>query len=199
MKSAGYDVRESNPFEAGQIFGTLRRPRAPIVGRVEMLWESMRGAVVETFPKEPGLPKDRDAYLRFIDGIYQSDAYHSLSIEGYSVTPEVIERVRQGDWDPEHHEDDRKSRDALAARGYWQAFQLVKGSVEKVIAGENAGARARAAHKEWYRELFQPCVAAGLIRTRRARRIPEHSRLSADVALCAATVGGGTRRHAGAF
>ena len=22
MKSAGYDVRESNPFEAGQIFGT---------------------------------------------------------------------------------------------------------------------------------------------------------------------------------
>jgi len=143
MKSAGYDVRESNPFEAGQIFGTLRRPRAPIVGRVEMLWESMRSAVVETFPKEPGLPKDRDAYLRFVDGIYQSDAYHSLSIEGYSVTPEVIERVRQGNWDPEHHEDDRKSRDALAARGYWQAFQLVKGSVEKVIAGENAGARAR--------------------------------------------------------
>ncbi|MGD0697052.1 MAG: Fic family protein [Terriglobia bacterium] len=163
MKSAGYDVRESNPFEAGQILGTLRRPRAPIVGRVEMLWERMRGAVVETFPKEPGLPKDRDAYLRFIDGIYQSDAYHSLSIEGYSVTPEVIERVRQGDWDPEHHEDDRKSRDALAARGYWQAFQMVKASVEKVIAGENAGACARAAHKQWYRELFQPCVAAGLI------------------------------------
>jgi hypothetical protein len=163
MKSADYDVRESNPFEAGQIFGTLRWARPPIVGRVEMLWESMRGAVVETFPKEPGLPKDRDAYLRFVDGIYKSDAYHSLSIEGYSVTPEVIERVRQGNWDPEHHEDDGKSRDALAARGYWQAFQLVKGSVEKVIAGENAGARARAAHKEWYRELFQPCVAAGLI------------------------------------
>jgi len=143
MKSAGYNVRESNPFEAGQIFGTLRRAAAPIVGRVEMLWESMRGAVVETFPKAPGLPKDREAYLRFVDGIYQSDAYHSLSIEGYSVTPEVIERVRQGNWDPDHHEDDRKSRDALAARGYWQAFQLVKASVEKVIAGENPGARAR--------------------------------------------------------
>jgi len=163
MKSAGYDVRESNPFEAGRIFGTLHRPRAPIVGRVEMLWESMRGAVVETFPKNPGLPQDQDAYLRFVDGIYQSDAYHSLSIEGYSITPEVIERVRQGDWDPEHHEDDRRNRDALAARGYWQAFQLVKGSVEKVIAGENAGALVRAAHKERYRELFQPCVAAGLI------------------------------------
>jgi Protein of unknown function (DUF1488)/Fic/DOC family len=163
MRSAGYDVRESDPFEAGQIFGRMRRAAAPIVGRVEMLWESMRGAVVETFPEAPGLPKDREAYLRFVDGIYQSDAYHSLSIEGYSVTPEVIERVRQGNWDPEHHEDDRRNRDALAARGYWQAFQLVKGSVEKVIAGENPGARARGAHKEWYRELFQPCVAAGLI------------------------------------
>jgi len=26
MKSAGYDVREGNPFEVGQTFGTLRRP-----------------------------------------------------------------------------------------------------------------------------------------------------------------------------
>jgi Fic family protein len=32
-----------------------------------------------------------------------------------------------------------------------------------VIAGENPGTLARAAHKEWYRELIQPCVRAGLI------------------------------------
>ena len=31
-----------------------------------------------------------------------------LSIEGYSVTPALIERVQQGNWDPEHHDDDRK-------------------------------------------------------------------------------------------
>src|SRR5437016_2115289 len=161
MKSAGYDVRERNPFEAGQIFGILPRASAPIVARLEMLWESMRGAVMKTFPKAPGLPKDGPAYLRFVDEIYQSEAYHSLSIEGYSVTPEVIEKVRQGNWDPDRHEDDRKSRDALAARGYWQAFRLVRGAVEKVIAGDNSGVRA--AHQEWYRELFQPCVATGLI------------------------------------
>ena len=71
--------------------------------------------------------------------------------------------MRQGNWDPEHDEADRKNRDTLAARGYWQAFQLVKGTVEKVIAGENPGTLSRVAHKEWYRELFQPCVAAGLI------------------------------------
>jgi fido (protein-threonine AMPylation protein) len=75
----------------------------------------------------------------------------------------LIERVQRGDWDPKNHDDDRKNRDALAARGYWQAFQLVKSSVAEIIKGENPGALTRAAHKEWYGELFQPCVAAGLI------------------------------------
>jgi fido (protein-threonine AMPylation protein) len=163
MKSAGYDVRESNPFEAGQAFGAASRSVSPIVGRVRMMWESMREAVIKNFPAPPGPPNDKDAYLRFIDEIYQSDAYHSLSIEGYSVTPTRIDRVRGGGWDPDHHEDDRKSRDALAARGYWQAFQKVKATVAEVIAGGNAGALVRAAHNDWYRELFQPCVAAGLI------------------------------------
>jgi Fic family protein len=51
----------------------------------------------------------------------------------------------------------------LEARGYFQAFQSVKASVEKIIAGDNPGTLARTAHKDWYRELFQPSVAAGLI------------------------------------
>src|SRR6267143_331859 len=74
MKSAGYDVRESNPFEAGQTLGASSRAAAPIVGRVQMMWESMRDAVIKNFPAPPGPPKDKDAYLRFIDEIYQSDA-----------------------------------------------------------------------------------------------------------------------------
>src|SRR5260370_23501085 len=97
MKGAGYDVRESSPFEAGHIFAKLRRPAAPIVSRIEMLWESMRGKVLAAFPKAPGLPADKEAYLRFVSEIYRTDAYHSLSIEGYSVTPALVERVRQGD------------------------------------------------------------------------------------------------------
>ena len=163
MKGAGYDVRESNPFAPEQTFGALRPTTAPIVGRLIAMWESMRKSVIETFPKAPGLPQDTDPYMSFVDQIYQHDAYHSLSIEGYSVTPTLIERVRQGDWDPDHHDDDRKNRDALAARGYWQAFQVVKGTVAKVIGGANPGTLVRTAHKDWYRELFQPCVAAGLI------------------------------------
>jgi fido (protein-threonine AMPylation protein) len=163
MKGAGYDVRESSPFEAGHIFRSLRRPAAPIVGRIEMLWESMRGKVLAVFPKAPGLPTDNEAYLRYVNEIYRTDAYHSLSIEGYSVTHALVERVRQGGWDPEHDAGDRRNRDALAARGYWQAFQLVKKEVERVITGENPATLARTVHNDWYRELFQPSVTAGLI------------------------------------
>jgi len=164
MKRAGYDVRESDPFETGQTFGGPRPQAAPIVGRLEMMWQATRDTVIKNFPKAPGVPKGSGAYLRNVDEIYQSDAYHSLSIEGYSVTPDLIEKVRQGGWNPDRNERDRKDRDALAARGYWQVFQVVKESVGKVLAGENPGALARAAHKDWYGELFQPFVTAGLLR-----------------------------------
>ncbi|HUI58576.1 MAG TPA: Fic family protein, partial [Steroidobacteraceae bacterium] len=163
MTAAGYAVRESDPFVPGHEFGMLAPAAAPIVNRIQSLWEAMRGPVLQTFPAAPGLPADREAYLRFVDEIYQSDAYHSLSIEGYRVTPALIERVRAGDWNPESNQADRQNKDALAARGYWQAFQLVQASVQKIIAGANPGTLVRSAHRDWYRELFQPSVAAGII------------------------------------
>jgi fido (protein-threonine AMPylation protein) len=163
MMGAGYTVRETDPFVPGHEFGKLTPAAAPIVGRIQSMWESMRDTVLSTFPRAPGLPTDRQAYLHFVDEIYQSDAYHSLSIEGYRVTPDVIERVRSGAWSPESNDADRQNRDALAARGYWQAFQQVKRSVEEIIGGVNPGALVRTVHRDWYRELFQPSVAAGLI------------------------------------
>ena len=163
MKTAGYDVRESAPFAPEQPVAPLPVAAPPIVGRLQAMWESMRPRVLEVFPAPPGLPRDRKAYLQFVDEIYRSDAYHSLSIEGYSASPELIGRVRAGDWDPDNHDVDRRSRDALAAHGYWQAFQIVKGNVAEIISGANPGSLVRNSHREWYRKLFQPCVAAGLV------------------------------------
>src|SRR5262249_17778681 len=117
MKTAGYDARESDPFSPAQTFGMLRGATLPIVVRMQAMWKSMRDVVQENFPEAPGLPKDKQGYLESVDDIYKSDAYNSLSIEGYSVTPELIERVRLGNWDPGHNEQDRESHNALAARG----------------------------------------------------------------------------------
>jgi len=164
MKGAGYDVRESDPFTREQKLAVLKPGIPPVVGRIRALWDSLRAPVLEIFPKAPGLPNDKKAYLGFVDEIYKSDAYHSLSIEGYTVTPELIDRVRTGNWNPDGNEADRNNRDALAARGYWQAFQQVKGAVSKLIEGAEPGALVREAHRDWYREMFQPSVAAGLMR-----------------------------------
>jgi fido (protein-threonine AMPylation protein) len=164
MKGAGYDIRESAPFTPQQNLAALKPGVPPVTGRIRALWDSLRDPVLKVFPKAPGLPKDRKAYLGFVDEIYKSDAYHSLSIEGYTVTPELIERVRSGNWNPDGDEADRNNRDALAARGYWQAFQQVKAAVSKLIEGSAPGALVREAHRDWYREMFQPAVAAGLMR-----------------------------------
>ena len=69
--------------------------------------------------------------MRNVEEIYLADAYHSLSIEGYRVSEELIEKVRDGEWDPDNNEEDREHRDALAAKGYFQAFQVVKECVKE--------------------------------------------------------------------
>ncbi len=85
----------------------------------------MRDVVLEDFPSPPGSPADIAVYLKHIEDNYISDAYHSLSIEGYRVSPELIERVQGGRWNPDQDDGDQTHRNALAARGYWQAFQAV--------------------------------------------------------------------------
>jgi fido (protein-threonine AMPylation protein) len=163
MKAADYDVREVNPFKPEHTVAILPARTPPIVGRLTAFWHAMRGDVIAAFPSASRVPLDQNAYLREIDEIYQNDAYHSLSIEGYRVTQGLIERVRAGDWNPDTLDADRKSTDALAARGYWQAFQQVKNAVAAIMGSSNAGEVVRKGHREWYRALFQPCVAAGLI------------------------------------
>jgi hypothetical protein len=98
-----------------------------------------RGVIIDAFPAAPGRPVDIAAYLKATDDNYARDAYHSLSIEGYRVSPELIEHVRSGQWDPDEDMGDRQMHDALAARGYGQAYQSVRGSLRKVLEEANPG------------------------------------------------------------
>lgn len=162
MRSAGYEVRETDPFSNRLNIGTGRET-SPYVNRLRTMWYAMRPAITEIFPPAPGIPKDKEIFLKRIQEIYVTDAYHSLSIEGYRVTPELIERVRRGNWDPENFSQDREQRNALAARGYWQAYQAVLVSLNKILNGQNPGHVAEADHGIWYRELFAPSVVVGLL------------------------------------
>ncbi len=163
MRSAGYEVRENDPFETQIPAALSAREQSPYVNRIHLMWQQMREQIIERFPVAPGLPKDTRKYLKVVEDIYTTDAYHSLSIEGYRVNLELIERVRKGDWNPDINKDDREHHNALAARGYWQAYQQVRDSLEKVLQGENAGTVADDAHRDWYREMFAPGVTAGIL------------------------------------
>ena len=123
----------------------------------------MRQDIPAHFPAPPAPLNDIEAYLNAVDDIYVTDAYHSLSIEGYRVTRDLIERVRDGKWNPENNKADREHRDALAARGYYLCFSVVKEGLKRVLHGENAGKVADDNHGTWYRELFRPSVEAGII------------------------------------
>ncbi|MCU7960772.1 MAG: Fic family protein [gamma proteobacterium symbiont of Bathyaustriella thionipta] len=164
MRTAGYDVRENDPFETQIPVILPARERSPYVNRIRLMWQEMRELVIKRFPKAPGQPKDIKAYLKHVGDVYVSDAYHSLSIEGYRVSPELIERVRSGNWNPDEDENDREHRNALAARGYWQAYQVVRESVGKVLQGNIPGTVVDDDHRIWYREMFAPGVTAGLLR-----------------------------------
>lgn len=164
MEAADYHIRETDPFEAASPIIFTKRESSPYVSRIQLLWRRMREDVIKEFPAATGLEADRTTYLKQIDDLYTSDAYHSLSIEGYRVSPESIERVKSGIWNPEENEGDRNHRNAMAARGYWQAFQAIRQSIEKILDGDNPGATIRQDHTTWYRELFAPGVAAGILR-----------------------------------
>lgn len=163
MGAAGYTVRETNPFDQPVPDISVMRPGSPYAARLELLWGTLRAQLVPLVKSLESPPTNIDAALRALEERYVHDAYHSLSIEGYRVTPELIERVRLGDWNPEDNEADKQQRDAMAARGYWNAHNLVKDSIVRLNREGVDAAALRADLSAWYRALFGPMVQVGML------------------------------------
>lgn len=164
MRKAGYVIREEDPFEDTSPIVLDARIVSPYANRISLMWERMRELVISCFPPAPGLPHNHELYMKFVEDIYVTDAYHSLSIERYRVSAELIERVLSGEWDLDQNEADREQKDAMAARGYWLATKKVRESIKKVLNGENSGKVVENDHGEWYRELFAPSVTANILK-----------------------------------
>ncbi len=171
MNSAGFGTtKPTNPFEETPFALGENRKLAPSAKRVRAMWASMRDSVAEVFETNKG---ERDFFkvgvtdtLNMMSEVYVNDAYNSLSIEGYKVTPELIEKVSNGDWSPETIAADREQKDALAARGYYDAFNKVKSLLEEIYQDGNDSDLAYfvgSGISEWYTALFSPCVTAGII------------------------------------
>ncbi len=165
MRAAGHTVSEVNPFE--KPLPTLLpggRREAPYVQRLRLMWTGMRDQVVAALPAPPGKPADEEALLKDVEARYVTDAYHSLSIEGYRVSASLIEKIREGSWNPDGDEKDSETRDAMAARGYYEAHSVVKADLVRIIKGENPGSVFRQQLSRWNQALFSPSVQAGILK-----------------------------------
>jgi hypothetical protein len=167
MSSVFGEIKSNDPFDESPIILAREVKEAAGARRVRILWEKMRKQVIEATlgiaPAFDFYAMPLDQILAVIDEVYVHDAYHSLSIEGYSVTPELIRKVSQGDWSPETIAQDSDTKNALAARGYYDAFNLVKESIRQAHDRENIDYLVDVGITQWHTSLFKPCVTAGLI------------------------------------
>lgn len=158
MKRIGYDIKEEDPFQ--EVVQVALSP-SPYATRLRLMWQNMRENVMANFTRSKSNLSAME-FLEQMDARYKLDAYNSLSIEGYRVTDELINKVKSGAWKPDG--DDADSKNALAARGYWQAFQEVKKSVSDIFGGSNSAEIAERDLSVWHSEMFMPCVTAGIIK-----------------------------------
>ena len=164
MRSAGYEFCEDDPFENKPPILLPPRELSAYVNRIRLMWQEMRQPIIDNFPSPPAITHDIEKYMKNVEDAYITDAHNSLSIEGYHVSPELIDRARKGNWNPDNNINDRENRNALAARGYWQAYQAVRASLEQILQGKNAGDVTDEDHGAWYREMFAPGVTAGILK-----------------------------------
>lgn len=163
LATVGIRINPGNPFHKTEPLLTTTRLKSPYAGRIHAMWAEARETVIKHFPPPPGLPKNTDDYLHKIDEIYHYDAYNSLSIEGYQVSHELIDRVKSKKWNPSGNAYDNDMKNAMAAKGYFDAFQQVKHCVARIIRGENAANIIKENLQQWYQHLFGPSVKAGII------------------------------------
>ncbi len=162
MVAAGHKMTIENPF-LRPVMEFPFHVQSPYAARLQALWSRYRVPVMELFPEVPGLPQNVESYLSAVEESYRDDAYNSLSIEGYEVTPELIDRIRKGLWSPGQESQDIQQKDALAAKGYRLAFESVRSSLSRILHGENAGLVVRDDLARWYQALFSPSVQAGVL------------------------------------
>lgn len=165
LQSNGYqNFNEENPFDQPPLLALSERVKSPHVARMKTLWMQMRQGVIKHFPKTRRKPF-KTGYVKEFEKLKEYDTYHSLSIEGYQVTRELIQMVESGEWTEETGESHENLKNALAAKGYAEAFDEVTKSILRIEQGENPGTVIKEDHGVWYRALFGASARAGIMKS----------------------------------
>lgn len=166
LLAVDFKLETINPFEQYQPKLGSSRLVSPHVARIRLMWIEMREPILKILNASPSIipntEEGAEKKIQIIQETYRQDAYHSLSIEGYQVTEELIEKIKNGQWDAQNNEEDKRQKDAMAAKGYLATFESVIESVKRSLSGSNVGDVLSEDLQKWYRELFTPSVRANL-------------------------------------
>jgi len=67
---------------------------------VEELWQKYATTIAKSHKEIKPKNIDAKVLLSELEEKYTEDAYHSLSIEGYRVTTDLIDKIKNGNWNP---------------------------------------------------------------------------------------------------
>jgi hypothetical protein len=105
----------------------------------------------------------------------QRDAYHSLSLEGYEITPEEIRAcqpntliddfsMHAGDNDGSESQSPSSGQlGSLIAHGYFRAYASARQYFVRAVAGDEVASISERGLLEWRKALLLPSVLAGVL------------------------------------
>ncbi len=162
----GVKITPFNPFMTEKpIFGSMQLERSPYASRVEELWKRYATQIAKLNPNIKPRDIDIKTLLAELEEKYTEDAYHSLSIEGYRVTTDLIEKIKNGNWNPTQNNEDAETRDALAAKGYYEAFEALKSTLLACVeSGERIENIMPELQSKLYKKMFLPSLQANILK-----------------------------------
>ena len=137
--------------------------RSPYAARIQLLWSNLREDVEKTFDGYKPKIEPYEKVIASVSEAYTHDAYHSLSIEGYKVSREMIDKIAKGLWNPDTDDNDKNHIAAMAAKGYFDAFRSVKSSIKRCFEGEKVADVVNSDVPIWRTLLFSQSITAGIL------------------------------------
>ena len=162
----GGTLSSSNPFNKDAVrFLSSNKAKSVTSLKLEAMWNNYRDIVEKIGQNLTKTTFTAEKIESMLEVVKQQDMYHSLSIEGYIITDELIEKVIKGNWNPEFDDNDKKTKDALAAKGYADAFNEIKNDLKEEVSSNVYGNKfVEKLHSKWFVKLFGSSVQSGVLK-----------------------------------
>lgn len=148
-KIYGVTVPIKNPFEAYTLFSFNEKPA--YINRFNI---SLLNALEYLKTIKKPQKRRKKFSVRDLDAVIVDDTYHSLTIEGYTVTRSLISFLESHG---RKYSSEAELKDQLAVKGFMNGLNYIKKLIDKkIVINENLA-------KKLFEELWKPSINANLV------------------------------------